>query len=259
MQPVVYDESFEGFLTAIFDIYEYKFSSVSIVRHSQFQKNIFGTEHIVEPNQTKADRVWKGLQQRLSSRALTQLYRTFLSEINQTEDILLSYVQYAFSSKTSIEYDYSNPAVLYVTQTAIKVGREKHRMEAFVRFQLTKDQLYYATIQPDYDVLPLVSKHFSDRYADQRWLIYDVQRKYGIYYDLKMVDTIEMSFSEETENGKNITGILDEGEEIYQQLWQQYFNSVNIAARKNMKLHIRHMPKRYWKYLVEKKPSTKQP
>lgn len=257
MLPVVYDESFEGFLTAIFDIYEYKLSTVSIVRCSQFQKTIFGKEHIVPSDPTKADRVWKGLQQRLSSRALAQVYRTFLSGISQTEDILLSYIRHAFSSKTSIEYDYSNPAVLYVTQTAIKVGREKHRMEAFVRFQLTKDQLYYATIQPDYDVLPLITKHFSDRYADQRWLIYDVQRKYGMYYDLNSVETIEITFNEQTENGKNITGILDEQEELYQQLWQQYFSSVNIAARKNLKLHIRHMPKRYWRYLIEKKPSNK--
>jgi probable DNA metabolism protein len=257
MQPVVYDESFEGFLTAIFDVYEYKFLNVCIIRQSQFQKNMFGTEHFVTSSATKADRVWKGLQQRLSSRALTQLYRTFLSEINQTEDILLSYIRYAFSSKNSIEYDYSNPTVLYVTQTAIKVEREKHRMEAFVRFQLTKDQLYYATIQPDYDVLPLISKHFADRYADQRWLIYDIQRRYGIYYDLNTVETIEMAFSEETDNGKNVTTILDEQEQIYQQLWQQYFNSVNIAARKNMKLHIRHMPKRYWRHLIEKKPSSR--
>lgn len=258
MQSVIYDESFEGFLTAIFDIYEYKFLNATIVRHSQMQKNIFGIEHIVESEQMKAARVWKGLQQRLSSRALTQVYRTFLSEISQTEDILLAYIRYAFGSKTTIEYDYSNPAVLYVTQTAIKVGREKHRMEAFVRFQLTKDQLYYATIQPDYDVLPLISKHFSDRYADQQWLIYDTQRKYGIYYNLKSVETVEMTFSEETDQGKHLTTILDAQEELYQQLWRQYFASVNIAARKNMKLHIQHMPRRYWKYLTEKSPPTKK-
>jgi probable DNA metabolism protein len=44
----------------------------------------------------------------------------------------------------------------------------------------------------------------------------------------------------------------DEKEELYQRLWQQYFTSVNIAARKNTKLHIQHMPKRYWKFLPEK-------
>jgi probable DNA metabolism protein len=125
-------------------------------------------------------------------------------------------------------------------------------MEAFVRFQLTKDQLYYAICQPDYNVLPLIRKHFKDRYADQRWLIYDSRREYGIYYDLEKVDSVLISFVEEANDGENVAAILEENEELYQQLWQQYFTSVNIAARKNTKLHIQHMPKRYWRYLPEK-------
>jgi probable DNA metabolism protein len=128
-------------------------------------------------------------------------------------------------------------------------------MEAFVRFQLTQDKLYYAICQPDYNVLPLIQKHFKERYADQRWLIYDSRRKYGIYYNLATVETVKISFSAHTSNGKHLTEILDEKEELYQQLWQQYFGSVNIEARKNMKLHIQHMPKRYWKHLPEKQLS----
>ena len=75
-------------------------------------------------------------------------------------------------------------------------------------------------------------------------------RKYGIYYDLVKTTIVEMEFNEDP---NNIENIVTEDEPLYQQLWQQYFNSVNIAARKNLKLHIRHMPKRYWKYLIEKR------
>lgn len=39
----------------------------------------------------------------------------------------------------------------------------------------------------------------------------------------------------------------------YQMLWQKYFNNTNIAARKNIKLHIQHVPKQYREYLTEKK------
>jgi probable DNA metabolism protein len=63
-------------------------------------------------------------------------------------------VQYVISSKHGVENDYGNADVLMVQQVSKKVEREKHRMEAFVRFQLTKDGLYYALIQPDYNVLP---------------------------------------------------------------------------------------------------------
>ena len=144
-----------------------------------------------------------------------------------------------------------------IHQTSRKVDREKHRMEAFVRFQLTKDGLYYSIIQPDYNVLPLISKHFEDRYADQQWLIYDARRKYGIYYNLKEVAAVQISFDIALNDKQQLATIHDEKEELYQQLWQQYFSSVNIAARKNMKLHIQHMPKRYWRYLVEKIPNQR--
>lgn len=252
MKLIVYDGSFEGFLTAVFDIYEYKFKEVEFASEQNYQKNIFGNVHEVNTDETKTKRVWKGLEERLSRNALGQVYRTFLSEKANTESILLTYIRYAFSNKTSIECDYGHNAVLFVSQTAKIVYREKHRMEAFIRFQLTRDDLYYAVIEPDFNVLPLIKKHFHDRYADQQWMIYDTRRKYGLYYDKEKVVSVSMNFEEGTGGGKSIRSIYDEKEELYQKLWQQYFSSVNIAARKNMKLHIQHMPKRYWRYLTEK-------
>ncbi|RZL32145.1 MAG: DUF4130 domain-containing protein, partial [Pedobacter sp.] len=147
---------------------------------------------------------------------------------------------------------FSNADVLLVQQTSRKVHREKHRMEAFVRFQLSKDGLYYCIIQPDFNVLPLITNHFEKRYADQRWLIYDSRRHYGIYYDLEKITEVSMNFSDDLHNKENLKEIIDEKEELYQTLWRQYFSSVNIVARKNMKLHIQHMPKRYWRWLTEK-------
>jgi probable DNA metabolism protein len=155
-----------------------------------------------------------------------------------------------------MENDFSHPAVLTVTQVSKRVWREKHRMEAFVRFQKTSDELYYSLIEPDYNVLPLIGKHFQDRYADQRWLVYDGKRRYGLFYDLQQINEVTLSFSSFTANGKDATLAYDEKEEMYQELWQQYFKSVNIAARKNTKLHIQHMPRRYWKYLPEKKSTS---
>ncbi|WP_018612103.1 TIGR03915 family putative DNA repair protein [Segetibacter koreensis] len=252
MVTVIYDGTFEGFLTAVFEVYEYKFSSVNITTKERFQQNVFNNHHESLFNEEKAARVWKGLTAKISAAALSQLYKAFLSEETGMEDILLKYIQYAFAKKQTIESDYSNAAVLTVIQTAKKVYREKHRMEAFIRFQLTGDGLFYAVCQPDFNVLPLIEKHFKSRYADQRWLIYDSKRKYGIYYDRFKVETVQLSFDEKTNNGKNIQIMLDEKELLYQQLWQQYFKSVNIVARKNTKLHIQHMPKRYWKFLPEK-------
>uniref|UniRef100_UPI00124E72C8 DUF4130 domain-containing protein n=3 Tax=Acinetobacter ursingii TaxID=108980 RepID=UPI00124E72C8 len=45
---------------------------------------------------------------------------------------------------------------------------------------------------------------------------------------------------------------LDENEGLYDQLWKDYFKSVNIEARNNIKLHIQYVPRRYWRYMNEK-------
>lgn len=256
MQTIVYSGSFEGFLCAVFDVYEYKLTGVTIVPSHKHQPSLFAEPHIVNEDLRHSDRVWKGLQKKLTHGAQDQLHRAFLSELDGIENTLLQYIQYVFASDAFLEEDYGHPAVLAVVQTAKKVWREKHRMEAFVRFQRTADELYYAIIEPDYNVLPLVAEHFKTRYQDQRWMIYDGRRRYGLYFDLDTVSTVQIQFSETTLDGKDVSPVYDETEVLYQQLWKQYFKSVNIAARKNTKLHIRHMPRRYWKYLPEKSPFT---
>ena len=254
MITIVYDGSFEGFLCAVFDVYEYKFTDVEIVSTHKHQPSMFAEPHFVNHDAAHSDRVWKGLEKKLTLNAQKQVYRAFLSETDGIENKLLAYIQYAFASENVIEEDFSNAAVLAVFQTAKKVWREKHRMEAFVRFQKTADDLYYAVIEPDYNVLPLIAKHFKDRYADQRWMIYDARRKYGMYFDGDTVEKVQIKFLETANGVKDVSSAYDESEAIYQQLWKQYFKSVNITARKNTKLHIQHMPQRYWKYLPEKQP-----
>jgi probable DNA metabolism protein len=114
--------------------------------------------------------------------------------------------------------------------------------------------LYFAVVEPDFNVLPLIIQHFQDRYVNQHWCIFDRCRHYGIYYDMNTTEFI--NFDLVTTNNLNPANkdILQENETLYQMLWKDYFDSTNIKSRKNMKLHLQHMPRRYWKYLTEKKP-----
>lgn len=259
MQAVLYDGSWEGFLCAVFDVYEYKYTDATLCPEGRYTGHLFGAVHHTRMEPAHSERVWKGLERILSGAATEAIYRTFLSGLEDMEDNLLAYIRYAFAKGGAMEDDFSHPAVIYVGQTARKVWREKHRMEAFVRFQKTADDLFYALIEPDYNVLPLISGHFRTRYADQRWMIYDARRKFGIYYDLKEVRQVEIQFDETTGQGRDITQAYEATEPMYQALWQQYFKSVNIGARKNTKLHVQHMPKRYWKNLTEKSPTRNNP
>lgn len=254
MHFYTYDGTFEGLLTVVFEAYERKAWPTSITQEHLAQPSMFGENITVVTDEQRAGRVWGGLQKKLSVGAQQALYHTYLWEQPGFEQIIFDYIKQVFGTAENIEGNYAAPCVLQVQQAAKQVHREKHRMEAFVRFQKAADGLYYATISPDFNVLPLIINHFQKRYADQRWAIYDTTRRYGAYYDLHKVALMNLELPPEQRHAALPAAARHEEEDKYQQLWQVYFDNVNIPERKNPKLHLRHIPRRYWKYLSEKQP-----
>lgn len=254
-RTLIYDGSFNGFLTAIFTSFEEKVQVANIQKKSVSQNGLFSETETIFTNVDKAKRVWNGIQKK-NGQAIKNIYFAYLSENPGIELLLYRYIQKLFIKEGTVQTDYSDGIDLKISQLAKSVAREKHRMEAFVRFQLTKDDIYFANIEPDFDVLPLISKHFRSRYADQHWLIYDVKRKYGIYYNLERVEIISLDLSEIHANSINQSNVFSGAEYHYQDLWNNYFKSTNIKSRINMKLHTQHVPKRYWKYMSEKKEAV---
>lgn len=249
---LIYDGSFEGMLTTIFETYEYKWKEVHIRKEGATIPQLFAEIRTVVTNEEKAKRVWKKLIGLFGSSGVRTLWISWLSEKETIEERILHAVRYAVKLNQNVLSDFGNPDVLELQQTAKSVGREKHRMEAFVRFQLTKDDIYFAVIEPDFNVLPLILSHFKDRYADQRWFIFDSRRSYGIYYDLEKAEFVDFIPNSLLSQNHISNKAFGDNEELFQQLWNGYFKSTNIAGRKNTKLHVQHVPKRYWKYLVEK-------
>ncbi|MDT0677057.1 TIGR03915 family putative DNA repair protein [Autumnicola musiva] len=249
-----YDGSMAGFLTCVFVAYEEKLEVINIQVQEKASKQLFGDFQDVITQDAMASRVNLAIKKRCSAAGRRNLFWAFLSEEQGIELTMFHYLQYVFKTQDQVDEDFSHPAVLKITQTAKKVGREKHRMEAFVRFKLTKDQIYFASIEPDFNVLPIIQMHFEQRYADQCWIIYDLKRRYGLYYDLQKVDRITLEFSDHFDHNPNNNTAFDLQEIEFQKLWKKYFDCTNIPSRKNMKLHLQHVPKRYWKYLTEKSP-----
>ncbi|HEY3388941.1 MAG TPA: DUF4130 domain-containing protein, partial [Prolixibacteraceae bacterium] len=65
------------------------------------------------------------------------------------------------------------------------------------------------------------------------------------------VTLIEISFN--TSNGAVPLYLLQEEEAVYQTMWKGYCQNIAIRERLNPKLQKQHMPKRYWKFLPEKR------
>ena len=142
--------------------------------------------------------------------------------------------------------------VLACSQLWKKVSNECTRVIQFTRFQKTADGIYFSALAPIYNVYPLALHYFTDRFADQPWLVYDARRSYGYYYDGKG-EVQEVRFAEAVEPHLPKEK-LAEGEELYQQLWQSYFKTIAIKERLNPRLHRQQLPARFWAYLTEKSP-----
>ncbi|MCU4310595.1 TIGR03915 family putative DNA repair protein [Acinetobacter variabilis] len=257
MAHYCFDGTMTGLLSCVFRAFEFKEFDVKVTANPQAQNGLFDDFIHVASNESQGQRVWQGLKQKISSSSLKAFYYAFLSEKEQAFQNLFDFAVYVFQNQRPVDKDYGHHAVIGMSQWCKQVGREKHRMEAFVRFKKAKDGLFLSLVKPDFNVLPIISRHFKERYQDQRWLIYDEQRHYGIYYDLDDVHQIEMN-AEIVDpqirigHSQSFSIELDDEEVLYDQLWKDYFKSVNIQARQNMKLHIQYVPKRYWRYMNEK-------
>ncbi len=249
----LFDGSYYGLLTAVFESFERKNFNVNIAEKDYFLGSMFDETVEIITDTEKAKRVLDGLKKKLKSQDFQKIYCAFLSEDQKARNAIFYIIQQLFKGQDAILDNFGDDQILYYHQTLKKVNREKHRMKAFIRFQKSNDGMYYCMVEPDFNVLPLILNFFKKRYADQPWLIYDVKRKYGLYYNLQHVEEVYLSPKESQALSTQTDSIdFDEKEEHFQTLWKQYFKSTNIEARKNMKLHLQHVPRRYWKYLVEK-------
>ncbi len=145
----IYDGTYEGLLSVIFERYRLKSNVSRIVAEELYQEELFDHPVQVATNPEWAARVEKGIIRKTSNQSAKMLYRCFLSELPGVEWRIYQYIRLAMESSQNIEQNFREDCVLQLQQINKKVGREVHRMHAFVRFQHTKDNIYYAVIEPD--------------------------------------------------------------------------------------------------------------
>jgi probable DNA metabolism protein len=252
MTSYIFDGTFYGLLTCIFESYERKQKVVKLCVDEGFNEELFGGCIFIETSEAKALRVWKGLNQKISDEHKLHFYTAWYADDIVTWQLMFDYALCIFDNLPGFDHNYGNEFVLGLSQIAKKISRERHRMKAFIRFQKGANQLFHAVVNPDYNVLPLVAGHFEKRYSDQRWILYDERRHYGLYYNLAQVQEVTFEVGDTNAAVASEDVVLDDRELLYATLWKDYFDSTNIKERKNLKLHIRHIPKRYWRYLTEK-------
>ena len=257
MTVYLFDNTLDGLLTAVFDSFFLKQQDVTLLAKGEQLPLFADKPHQVVTDAEKVSRVWKGLEKQLSRDALHMITISWLSEERVLNQPMFNMICKVFRQQRDISHNASDDDVLAVRNTCRRVLHEALRMKQFIRFQKAKDGMYLAVVSPDHNVLPLITDHFSDRFNDQPWLIYDAKRHYGYNYDGESV--IRITFENEAEvpfdllNGNMDADILSEDDQLFQELWRTYFKAICIKERLNPKKQLSDMPRRYWKYITEKK------
>lgn len=238
-----YDGTFFGFLSVIFDAYHDGISQVGII-HDDSQELLLAEDHTVSTDMKKAQRVLDGLQDKCGGKTCHYLYYAFLAEQANREDKLLRFIRLAFHYKKEFLNHLSEPDIWEVRQWARKAGNERHKLLGLLRFRELANGMLYAQISPDCDVVPVMAPHFVKRLTGEKWVIHDVKRAFGVYYDSHDLTIVQIPRTEQAL-------ALSSDEDAFAALWQKYYHTIAIRERTNHKLRRSYMPMKYWKYLIE--------
>ncbi len=247
-----YDRSFEGLLTSLFDAYARRTFPGALIGPGE-PLPMFSTEiHEVTTDPAKAQRVWTGLGKKMPRPSRNMMLYGWLSELPGIDMLLMRFMRKVFDSAHQVALDFTDPDVLELKQIAFKVSCEGNRLRQFIRFQKGADGTYFAPVEPQFNSLPIAISYLTNRFHDQKWLVYDTKRRYGYYYDLKKAVEVTMEDDSHLLGGKLSPEMMHSDEKLLQQMWKSYFKHIAIKERINPKLHRQNMPRRYWKYMTEK-------
>lgn len=202
----------------------------------------FFEERTINTNYEQAQKVKKSIPKKISAEAFQMVQTVFLSDAKEKEIDLIKFLLLGYQQGAAVTKMLGHPDVAPVIQAEKRLLGEAHLLKGFVRFSEYEGVLI-SQITPKHFILPFLAEHFSQRYAQENFLIYDKTHKAALTHDkdgIKIVPLEALVLEKE-----------DEKEEEYRALWKQFYNTVSIEARYNPKCRMTHMPKRYWENMTE--------
>lgn len=246
MKEYIYDNTFEGLLTAIFYAYGCKEDCI-ITKSKDYIASFLNEVSDISTEYDKFNRVYNSIVEKLNDEVLTNVYYLYLSDIPDSDSLALKYLKLCYKYGINVNLAKNNDIIILVDKYIRRVTLEAHRFTGFVRFKEIAPLSFYASIEPDHNILPIILNHFTERFSDQNFIIHDLKRELAIVYNKK--SAIITDFKKE--DSKVFTSSLADDE--FEALWKTFYNSVNIKERKNHRLRNLFMPRRYWTHLTELK------
>lgn len=248
MTTYFFDGTKNGLLTCIFESF-YDRRIPDDVTTECVQCGLLDEIVTIKTDNEKAERVYKCLKNCKTKYLVSDFNLTFRSGEKKRFKVLFDYLNVAISNKNlDVSKAFALPEIQAFTDLKNRIYTETHRFKGFLRFMETEKGFYYACYEPDNDITELLIPHFTAR-LQSPFIIHDIKRNI-----LALCDGKRYKILNGGDNG--VTVFMSESEEIFLDLWQQYYKSINIEERKNLRQMRNYMPERYWKNLSEKQEKT---
>ena len=239
----LYDGTFDGLLTIVFDSYINKTLPQKIFSQDDYVPNFLDKTLFIESNYEKSQRVFNGIEKNIGYDALYNSYNAFLSNEKEKEIYILKYLCNGFDIGPKINNMLTVSYVFKVISMRRRALAECHKLKGLLRFQEVSNNLCYASIHPDNNILEPLGHHFINRLPTLNFIIHDQNRNLCFLYNQKEYKII---------SGEGLSiPYISENEKIYQDLWKMFFKTIAIKERTNPRCQMQYMPKKYWKDLIE--------
>ena len=251
----LHDGSLEGLLCCIFQAYERHETPEDIVCEQSYQPRFGQSSFFVQTDFDRALRVRRGIEREAGTRAFGAVMRAAANDDPQAGIIIYRFVRYVMdrhsgrNRRRSVLNDLANPVVADLIALERRVVNEEEKMRQFVRFSQLENGIWFARCNPNANVIPLVMRHFVERFNVQPFIIYDENHHVAGVYDGNdwslVADTIA-----------NVPSRTAADAEI-EKLWQRFYDSLSLEARYNPELRRHFMPVRLWRNLPEVEPQPR--
>ena len=238
----IYDGSYNGMLCCVFHAVYNKETPFQISSYADMQPSLLDTLYI-ETNPQKAERVVSAIEEKVSSRAIWTVDTLFLCDAIADKELLaLEFIRLAFKTGPTICSMLGNETVSKVSHAIKHLQREAHNYTGFLRFS-DFDNSLVSEIEPLNFVLPLLKPHFTSRFRNETFLIYDKTHKSALAYQAGncSIFALESLVVPEVSACENEIRVL----------YKKFFDTIAIKERTNYKCQVGHMPKRYWNTMLE--------
>jgi len=237
-----YDGSLDGFYSCVFESVYEKENPDAIERAGAGQCRLIPPK-LVETDQEKAARVRKSIPVKISKEALDLCEVVFCSCLEEKELKLLRFLLRGYREGGKfLRSGFSDAQLEPLFAARRHLFGEAHLLKGFIRFA-DYDGHLAATITPKNFILPYITRHFTTRYRNENFMIYDKTNQVAFLYEnrnARMVAAEHIEFPEFTE-----------AELQYRALWKHFYKTVAIKGRENPRCRMTHMPKRYWENMIE--------